>query len=123
LSYYWRVKNPETVRPAKVWVLFTDAAGSYRRKADGSPEFHNIHPFAYGTGAAMKPLPRTLCETFDLYVPPHEWNQRLYMRLAVAVGTGFLPTGAGRSPWVEMGELPATLGPASRVRMAAVAGR
>ena len=77
VSYYWRVNNQALARPAKVWVIFTDPAGNYRRKADGSPEFHNIHPLAYGAGLGTKDLPRLLRETFDIYVvraAPHHFS-------------------------------------------------
>jgi hypothetical protein len=106
VSYYWRVNDQATARPAKVWVLFTDVNGDYRKKKDGTPEFHNIHPLAYGAGLGSKDLPRTLRESFDLYVPPQQWNQRLHMRIAVAVGEKFLPSGGAPSHWVEMGEIP-----------------
>ena len=118
VSYYWRVNNQALARPAKVWVIFTDASGNYRRKADGSPEFHNIHPLAYGTGLGTKDLPRLLRETFEIYVPPAEWNKPLHMRLAVALGETFLPTGHDRNPWVEMGALPVMNGSPLPVRLA-----
>jgi hypothetical protein len=106
VSYYWRVHNQALARPAKVWVVFTDPAGGYRHKADGSPEFQNIHPLGYGAGLGAQPLPSTLRETFNIYVPPNQWNQRLHMRLAVALGELFLPTSLGRDPWVDLGEVP-----------------
>jgi Protein of unknown function (DUF2723) len=108
VSYYWRIRKPALARSARVWVVFTDPDGNYRRKADGSPEFHNIHSLAYGVGEGTRQLPKILCETYDIYVPPDEWNQRLRMRLAVALGERFLTTGGSGSPWVEMGELPVT---------------
>jgi hypothetical protein len=78
VSYYWRVHNQALARPAKVWVVFTDPAGGYRHKADGSPEFQNIHPLGYGAGLGAQPLPSTLRETFNIYVPPNQRNQRLH---------------------------------------------
>jgi len=110
VSYFWRVNNQALARPARVWVIFTDAAGHYRRKADRSPEFQNIHPLAYGAGLGTHELPSTLRESFNIYVPPGEWNKRLHMRLAVALGQVFLPTSAGRDPWVDLGELPVSRG-------------
>jgi hypothetical protein len=106
MSYYWRVRDPARARSARVWVVFTDPEGNYRRKADGSPEFHNIHPLAYGLGSATRRLPATLRESFDVYVPPADWNQPLQMRIAVALDEKFLPTGPDGNPWVEMGDLP-----------------
>jgi hypothetical protein len=107
MSYYWQVHDPALARSARVWVVFTDADGNYRQKADGSPEFHNIHPFAYGVGSPTRKLPKTLGERFDVYVPPSQWNQRLQMRIAVALDEKFLPTGSDGSTWAELGELPA----------------
>lgn len=107
MSYYWRVHDPARARSARVWVVFTDPEGNYRRKADGSPEFHNIHPLAYGLGSATRRLPATLRESFDVYVPPADWNQPLQMRIAVALDEKFLPAGPDGNPWVEMGDLPA----------------
>jgi hypothetical protein len=106
VNYYWRVLDQAMARPAKVWVIFTDADGNYRRKSDGSPEFHNIHPLAYGLGLGKDDLPPVLRESFEIYVPPQEWNKRLHMRIAVALGENFLPTSQGRDPWVELGEMP-----------------
>ena len=110
VSYFWRVNNQALARPARVWVIFTEAGGQYRLKADRSPEFHNIHPLAYGAGLGTHELPSTLRESFNIYVPPGEWNKRLHMRLAVALGQVFLPTSAGRDPWVDLGELPVSRG-------------
>src|SRR5205809_1121768 len=31
ITYYWRVSDPRIARQARVWVLFTDAAGGYRQ--------------------------------------------------------------------------------------------
>src|SRR5947199_361716 len=76
---------PELARQATVWVLFTAADGSYFKMPDGSPEFHNIHPLAYGLGQQHAALPDILQETYELYVPPRQWRQPLHMRLAVAV--------------------------------------
>ena len=104
MTYYWRLNKPP-VRPAVVCVLFTDAAGNYQRKPDGSPEFQNIHPLAYGLGQRSAKLLRTLRETFTLYVPPGEWDQPLHVRLAVAQDGKFLSTGTGSTPWVDLGEL------------------
>jgi 4-amino-4-deoxy-L-arabinose transferase-like glycosyltransferase len=119
ISYYWRVHNQALARPAKVWVLFTDAEGNYQKKADGSPEFHNIHPLAYGMGLGAKPLPPVLKETFDLYIPPQQWNQRLHMRIALALGEKFLPTSKSKDHWVELGEVPAPGTSGRPVRVAA----
>jgi hypothetical protein len=110
VSYYWRVQNQALARPARVWVIFTDAAGNYPHKADGSPEFQMIHPLGYGAGLGTQPLPSTLRETFDVYVPPNQWNQHLHMRLAVALGELFLPTSLGGDPWVDLGEVPVAHG-------------
>jgi hypothetical protein len=118
MSYYWRVNNQALARPAKVWVIFTDDSGNYRRKADGSPEFHNIHPLAYGAGLGTKDLPHLLRETFDIYVPPAEWDKPLHMRLAVALGETFLPRGPGHDPWVEMGAIPVSSGAPHSVQLA-----
>ena len=103
-TYYWRVNEPP-VRPTTVWVLFTDAMGNYQRKEDGSPEFQNIHPLAYGLWQRSAKLPWTLGETFTLYVPPGEWDKPLHMRLAVAQGGKFLSSATDSNPWVDMGEL------------------
>ena len=88
-----------------MWVLFTDGAGRYRQTEIGNPEFHNIHPLAYGLGPRAGNLPPVLQETFTLSVPPTEWNKRLHVRIAVEAGGQFLPRRAGRSPWAEIGEL------------------
>jgi hypothetical protein len=119
LSYYWRVHDQALARPAKVWVLFTDDKGNYQKKADGSPEFHNIHPLAYGMGLGTKPLPPVLKETFDIYVPPQQWNQRLHLRIALALGEKFLPTSKGKENWVELGEVPVAGVNGEPVRVAA----
>jgi hypothetical protein len=119
VSYYWRVHNQALARPAKVWVLFTDAEGNYQRKADGSPEFHNIHPLAYGMGLGSQPLPPVLKETFDIYIPPQQWNQRLHMRIALALGEKFLPTEKSKDHWVELGEVPVVGAKSESMRVAA----
>ncbi len=119
VSYLWRVRNRAVAGPARVWALFTDASGNYRREEDGSPEFHNIHPFAYGTGRDGTPLPSVLCESYDLYVPPGEWNHRLRLRIAVASGERFLSTGTRENPWVELGEIPVAPGADGIVSLAA----
>jgi hypothetical protein len=106
ISYYWRVNNQTVARPAMVWVMFTEADGSYPRTRDGSPEFHNIHPLACGVGQRRPPLPVTLRESFQLYVPPRERNRSLHVRLAVAIGRRFLAVPGDTSPWVEIGQLP-----------------
>jgi hypothetical protein len=108
MSYYWRIKDPAVARQATVWVLFTDAAGQYLKMPDGSPEFHNVHPLAYGLGQQQARLPGTLKETYELYVPPRQWRQPLRIRVAVAVGGQLLMTGPEGSQWVELGELPAS---------------
>lgn len=108
VSYYWRVYNQALARPARISVIFTDAAGNYQRKADGSPEFHNTHPLGYGAGLGTQPLPSTLRETFNIYVPPGQWNKRLHVRLAVALGVMYLPTSASRDSWIDLGEVPVT---------------
>ena len=105
VSYYWPVHNQALARLARVWVLFTDDAANYRRQADGSPEFENIHPLAYGTGSPAAPLPGTLRETYDLYVPPGERNRSLRLRIAVADGETFLASGAASRTWVELGKV------------------
>ena len=105
-SYYWKVSNQAVARRATIWIMFTDAAGQYPRTADGSPEFHNIHPLAYGVGQRQPALPATLRETFDLYVPPREWNQPLHVRLAIALDRQILSAAGYSTPWVEIGELP-----------------
>src|SRR5439155_3745745 len=105
VTYYWRVSDPRIARQARVWVLFTDAAGGYRQREPGSPEFPNIHPLAYGLGPRAGNLPGVLQETYTLSVPPPEWNQRLHVRIAVEAGGQFLPRRAHRSPWAEIGEL------------------
>ena len=121
MTYYWRLHDPAAARPATVWVLFTDAEGNYRRKEDGTPEFHNIHPLAYGLGQESVKLPHTLQETFTLSIPPDEWNQPLQIRLAVLLHGRFLPIRSARSPWAEIGDLPLTvLGKESR-RLASAA--
>ena len=118
-DYYWQVNNEALARPAKVWVIFTDTSGNYRQKADGSPEFHNIHPLAYGAGLGDQGVAAHLLrETFDMYVPPVEWNKPLHMRLAVRLGEAFLPTGHERDPWVEMGAIPITSGSPRPVQLA-----
>jgi 4-amino-4-deoxy-L-arabinose transferase-like glycosyltransferase len=106
MTYYWRLNDPAAARPATVWVLFTDADGNYQRKEDGSPEFHNIHPLAYGLGQNSVKLPRLLRETYTLSIPPAEWNQPLQIRLAVLLHGRFLPTRSTDSPWAEIGNLP-----------------
>jgi hypothetical protein len=106
VSYYWHVNDPTTARSARVWVLFTDADGNYRKKDDGSPEFHNIHPLAYGQLTRSWPTRRMLAETYSLYVPPGEWNDSLHVRVAVAVGGRFLTCGPHGAQWAELGRLP-----------------
>jgi Protein of unknown function (DUF2723) len=108
ITYYWRLNDLAAARRARVWVLFTDAGGSYRCQKDGTPEFHNNHPLAYGLGERSVSLPHVLRETFTLYVPPEDWNQRLHVRLAVALNGRFLPARSHASPWVDIGELPAS---------------
>ena len=105
INYYWRVSDPGIARQARVWVLFTDAAGRYQQGETGSPVFHNIHPLAYGLGARVGSLPAVLRETYTLSVPPSEWNKALHLRIAVEAGGQFLPRRADRSPWAEIGEL------------------
>jgi hypothetical protein len=104
-SYTWRINSPAAARSAVVWVLFTDASGTYQKMPDGSPEFHNVHPLAYGLGRRVPELPRTLKETFDIYVPPRQWNQKLQVRMAVAIDGKLAPAAGGRR-WVGLGELP-----------------
>jgi hypothetical protein len=116
MTYYWRV-DESPVRPTTVCVLFTDAVGNYQRKPDGSPEFQNIHPLAYGLGQRSVKLPRTLRETFTLYVPTGEWDTPLHMRLAVAQDGKFLSTGTGSTPWVDVGEVPPLPGTAPPARV------
>jgi hypothetical protein len=106
IAYYWRVHDQAFARPAHVWVLFTDASGNYQRKEDGAPELQNIHPLAYGMGQGKAALPAVLRETYQVYIPPGEWNQRLRMRVAVALGKIFMANTAGSSQWVELGEMP-----------------
>ena len=106
MTYYWRLNDPAAARPATVWVLFTDADGNYQRKEDGTPEFHNIHPLAYGLGQKSVKLPRLLRERFTLSIPPNEWNRPLQIRLAVLLHGRFLPTRSTHSPWAEIGDLP-----------------
>jgi 4-amino-4-deoxy-L-arabinose transferase-like glycosyltransferase len=106
MTYYWRLNNPAAARAATVWVLFTDSAGNYQRQDDGTPEFHNIHPLAYGLGAGAVKLPPMLEETFTLSVPPSEWHQALRIRMAVLLHGRFLPIRSTRSPWAEIGDLP-----------------
>src|SRR5262249_44391118 len=89
----------------RVWVLFTDSAGNYQRKEDGSPQFHNIHPLAYGLGSALPRLPGVLRETYRVYTPPGVPAQPWHVRIAVARGEQFLTNRAGETPWVELGEL------------------
>jgi hypothetical protein len=110
ISYYWRVRNQALARPAKVWVIFARPDGTYQKKADGSPDFQNIHPLGYGAGQGPARLPSTMRETFDIYVPPEQWNQPLHLRMAVAFGELFLAHGPGRDPWVDLGELPVSRG-------------
>ena len=81
------------------------AAGPHLKRGLVAPEFQNIHPLAYGLGQNSEKLPRTLRETFTLYVPPGEWDQPLHVRLAVAQGGKLLPSGTGSTPWVDLGEL------------------
>jgi 4-amino-4-deoxy-L-arabinose transferase-like glycosyltransferase len=109
LTYYWRVKSQAMARPARVWVVFTDADGQYKRKSDGSPEFHNIHPLAYGLGLGSEPLPSVLKETFDVYVPPQQWNKPLRMQLQVSVGTSTLRPGMSRELWLDLGKVPSAI--------------
>jgi hypothetical protein len=112
VNYYWHVGDQAVARPATVWVMFTDATGFCDRMADGTPEFHNIHPLAYGVGERQPRLPLTLRETYDLFVPPRQRNKPLHMRLAVAIGDKFL-SAAGYAPhWIEIAQIPPVVGPA-----------
>lgn len=104
ITYYWHIDDPVAARPARVWVLFTDARGNYQRQPDGAPQFDNIHPLGYGLGLHGVKLPRTLRETYALSVPPAVWNRRLHVRLGVAVKGRFLAARGQRSPWVELGQ-------------------
>jgi hypothetical protein len=105
ITYYWRINNPQTPGQARVWVIFTDQAGGYRQGENGYPEFHNIHPLAYGLGSKHEHVPESIEETYTLSVPPADWNRPLHVRVAVESGGRFLPWSGHTSNWAEIGQL------------------
>jgi transmembrane protein TMEM260 (protein O-mannosyltransferase) len=108
MTYDWQINDPVVARRATVCVLFTDAMGEYQRNPDGSPAFENTHPLAYGAGQGLPGLPRTLRESFTLYVPPGEWNRRLHVRIAVALDGRLLTTSREGARWADVGEFRVT---------------
>jgi hypothetical protein len=90
VRYYWELLKPAPKQGLKVWVLFTDAEGNYRRLPNGEPRFHNIHPLGQGRPLPRHGFPRTICETVDVVVPPDEVNRSQRLRIALSSGDHFL---------------------------------